>query len=129
MRLFVLNEDLRILWEGLGYERTGKIYSDDGELLWAIKPGELVLTPSATEDKGDPTLWLLVRGQDGSAFFFSPTKWTDDLVYLTKDEVRQREEESGPICFISHIQGPSRWFKQVTTTHFPSDRDIYLSEI
>lgn len=117
MRLFVLNKkDLRVQWEGVGSLQGHNIVNRQGEVDWSVGPTDLVITPTGEMKEPELRSWLLVRGADGSAFFFSPNQKEAGYVWLSRSDVDARADELDVNCFVAHIQGDTRWFRQIDPT-------------
>ena len=117
MRLYVVNkDDLRVQWEGIGSLQGHDIVNRQGKVDWSAGPSDLVITPTGEMEEPEPGSWLLVRGSDGSAFFFCPKRKEAGYVYLSREDVDTRADESEVDCFVAHIEGDTRWFRQIDPT-------------
>ncbi len=134
MRLFVLNEDLRVRWEGVGsLTFEGKsIVNRDGQALCAVGPKDLVITPTGNMIEPELASWRFIRAADGSAMFFCPRRKEAGYYYLSGEEVNARADEENGNCFAAYIETPSRWFRQIDATentdHAFSDDDYLTYE-
>ena len=118
MRLLVLNkEDLRVQWDGIGAV-NGKSIVDrrSGQEIWSVGPNDLVITPTGEMKEPEPGSWQLVRGADGSAFFFCPKRREAGYFYLSRADVDARADEAELNCFVAYIHGNTRWFREIEST-------------
>lgn len=115
MRLFVLTEDLRVLWEGKGIVENGSIINAANGLEYRrLLPSDTVVTPVEQHygpDNG--VLWVLMRAPDGAALFFSPALKEKGLVYLTERQIAARSGEKDSNCFVKQMTGNPLWFRLI----------------
>jgi len=109
MRLYVVNEDLRVLWRGVGVFQPDGVYSQ-GELVLKPGPNDRVLTP--TWEHG-PDVWRLLKIEDGGFVFMCPRHPEKGGVFLDAELLESRAEEPESDCLVAAIDGNETWFKQI----------------
>lgn len=121
MRLFVVNEELRVKWRGVGVYQPDGIYSR-GQLVLKPGPTDRVLTP--TWEYG-PAVWRLLKTESGAFVFMCPRHPEKGGVFLDVELLASRADEPQTDCLVAALDGEDTWFKQIEP---PADYSIDADE-